>query len=205
MHQTLFTKIGAAVAIGLGLAALPASAAGLLGERYATLSYDPVFVNLDAYDNGDGFTAFYNQSWTETVDFGVGYSYQAYGDADGRDEVGDFSDQRIHLVATAFGEPEQNRVWARIGVGLGRVEHGDRDVTSLSWLALVGTEYLVGDKVVLHPYAGWSNVLNDGETTRFVYGVQTVFDATDKVGVSVRLEGDHHYNVVFSIGGLFRF
>ncbi|MBE2215525.1 MAG: hypothetical protein IAE82_16745 [Opitutaceae bacterium] len=205
MYRSLCSKLGATVAFGLCLAAAPASAAGLLGERYAALGYDYTFVESAAYDDGDGLTLVYNQPLCDTVDIGGSYTHVGYGDADGRDEVGDFSDQRFQLLVTAYEMPQLDRVWVRFGAGVGMVEHGDDDETNFCWSALIGSEYTLGEKTVLHPYLGWSDVLDDSETTTFHYGLQCVFAATEKVGVNLRLEGDHHYNVTLSVGVLARF
>jgi len=206
MHRRIFTNLGATVAIVLGLAAVPASAdAGLLGERYVSVGYDYAFIESAAYDDGDGLTLFYNHPMSDTIDLGGSYSLVQYGDADGRDEVGDFSDQRFQIHATAYGLSNIEPIWIRLGTGVGMVEHGDDDETNLVWSALIGTEYTLGESAVLHPYVGWSDVLDDGETTTFVYGLQTVVKVADKVGVNVRIEGDHHYNFTLSVGALVRF
>lgn len=205
MTRSITTNLISAVALGLGLWAAPASAAGLLGERYAALSYDHAFIESAAYDDGSGLTLLYNHPLCDSVDLGGSVNYVAYGDADGRDEVGDFSDQRFQVHATAFGLPELDRVWVRVGTGVGMVEHGDEDETNLCWSSLIGTEYTISDKAVIHPYVGWSDVLDDGETTTFVYGLQLAFNASEKFGVTCRLQGDHHYNVTLSLGALARF
>lgn len=205
MTRTLLPSLSAATALGLCLATLPASAKGLLGERYASLSYDHIFTQSDGYDNGEGTTVFYNQPLFDGVDIGGRYAYAAYGDADGRDELGDFSDQRLELMLTGYGDPERDRIWVRLGAGVGTVEHGDEDTTNFCWTALIGTEYALSDRAYLHPYAGWSDVINDSETTSFVYGLQLSFDVVDKAAVNLRVQGDHRYNVVLSLGGLVRF
>jgi hypothetical protein len=206
MSRNLFTKLGATAVLGLSLASAPLGAsAGLLGERYAALGYDYTFVESAAYDDGDGITLVYNQPWTDSVDIGGSYTSVGYGDADGRDEVGDFSDQRLQLLVTGYELPSLDRIWVRAGAGVGMVEHGDEDETNFCWSASIGTEYTMSDKAVFQPYLGWSDVLDDGETTTFHYGMQVVFNASDKIGVNCRLEGDHHYNITFSLGVLARF
>lgn len=206
MSRSLFTKLGATAALGLTFAAAPLFAsAGLLGERYAALGYDYAIVESAAYDDGDGISLFYNQPLTDTVDIGGSYTTVGYGDADGRDEVGDFSDQRLQLLVTGYELPSLDRIWVRIGAGVGMVEHGDVDDTNFCWSAMLGTEYTISDKAVFHPYLGWSDVLDDGETTTFHYGMQVVINASEKIGVNCRIEGDHHYNFTLSLGVLARF
>jgi len=206
MHRRIFTNLGATVAMALGLATVPAVAdAGLLGERYVAVGYDYAFIESAAYDDGDGLTLFYNHPLSDTIDLGGSYHYVAYGDADGRDEVGDFSDSRVQLHATAYGLSNIEPIWVRLGAGIGAVEHGDDDETNFAWSALIGTEYTLGESAVLHPYLGWTDVLEDSEGTRFVYGVQTVVGVSDKIGLNVRLQGDHHYNFTLSLGALVRF
>lgn len=206
MYRSLFIKTGMSVALGLSLATASVYAsAGLLGERYAALSYDHAFVETAAYDDGAGITLLYNQPLTDSIDIGGSYTNVGYGDADGRDEVGDFSDQRLQLLVTGYELPSLDRIWVRVGAGLGMVEHGDDDDTNFCWSASLGTEYTISDKAVFQPYLGWSDVLSDGETTTFHYGMQVVVNASDKIGVNCRLEGDHHYNFTLSLGVLARF
>jgi hypothetical protein len=206
MYRSLFTKPGVTVALGLCLATASGYAsAGLLGEHYAALGYDYTFVETAAYDDGAGITLVYNQPWTDSVDIGGSYTNVGYGDADGRDEVGDFSDQRLQVLVTGYELPSMDRIWVRAGAGLGIVKHGGDDDTNFCWSALLGTEYTISDKAVFQPYVGWSDVLDDGETTTFHYGMQVVFNASDKIGVNCRLEGDHHYNLTLSFGVLARF
>jgi hypothetical protein len=206
MHRSVFTKLGATVALSLSLACAPLFAsAGLLGKRYAAVSYDHAFIETAAYDDGAGITLLYNQQLTDSIDIGGSYTNMGYGDADGRDEVGDFSDQRLQLLVTGYEQPSPDRLWVRVGAGLGRVEHGDEDETNFCWSLMLGTEYTLSDKAVLHPYFGWSDVLDDGETTTFHYGAQVVVEVSDKISVNCRLEGDHHYNVTLSLGVLARF
>lgn len=207
MHRSLFKNLGAALALGLGLTAAPASAAGLLGERYVAVGYDYLVTESAAYDNGAGVTVFYNHPFNDHIDFGGSYKYAAKDGA--RSDVEDFSDQRLQFVVTAFGLPDgipdADRLWVRLGAGLGMVDSGDDDSTGLSLQALLGTEYTLGEKGVLQPYVGWNSVIDDGETGSFVYGVQLVFDVAEKFAVNFRAEGDQRYNVALSIGGLFRF
>lgn len=203
MHHVLLHRLGIAAAFGLCVASVPASAAGLLGERYVSASYDHTFTESSSYGDGSGLTVFYNHPLCENVDLGGRYSYRAW-DAK-TDWASDFSDQRLEAVATAFGPPELDRIWVQVGAGLGMVEHGDDDTTNFAWSALFGTEYGLGATGVLQPYAGWNDVLNDGDTTTFVYGVKLIFSAGEKIGVQVKVEGDHHYNATLSLGVVGRF
>ncbi len=205
MKRNLLTSLGATVAFGLAMVATPVSAAGLLGERYAAVGYDHVMVESAAYDDGDGLTLVYNQPLFDGVDIGGSLTTVGYGDADGRDEVGDFSDQRFQFLITGYEVPELNSIWVRFGAGVGMVEHGDDDETNFCWSALIGTEHTVGEKAALQPYLGWSDVLDDSETTTFHYGLRGVFCVTEKVGITVRIEGDHRYNFTLSLGALMRF
>jgi len=209
MQRSLFKNLGAALALGLGLTAAPASAAGLLGERYVAVGYDHAIVESAAYEDGGGMTLVYNHPLSDKVDLGGSYTFLSYDGANGRDEVGDFTDQRLQFFMTAYGLPDGipdfDRIWVRVGAGFGNVEHGDRDTTNLSWLGMIGTEYPMGERSVLQPYVGWSDVINDGESVTFVYGLQAVFDVAEKVGVSLRVQGDQRYNITLSLGGLFRF
>jgi hypothetical protein len=184
---------------------LPAAAAGLLGERWLDVSCSHLFTETARYDNGWGAALVYNQPLSDRVDLGGTYQYAAFDAASGRPEVGDFSDQRLYLHATGHMASERERIWVRVGAGAGRVEHGGSTRTGLAWLVTVGTEYPLGAKRVLTPYAGWSDVLDDGETTDFVYGALLVFDVSDTMGIGVRLEGDHHYNFALSLGVVGRF
>ncbi len=204
MHRSLLKLSCAAAVIGVFLAATPtATAAGLLGKRYASVSYDYTMVESAAYDDGDGVSLFYNHPLLETVDLGLDYQFRSKNGA--RDDVGDFSEQRLQVVATGFLTGEPDNIFARVGLGVGSVEHGEQDVISLAWSGVIGTEYALSDNSVLQGYAGWNDVTNDGETIDFIYGVLATFDAGDSFSVTARVEGDAHYNFTFSIGGLVRF
>ena len=204
MHQNLYKCLGALVAGGL-LCALPASGEGLLGERYLSLSYDSFWGETAAYDDGSGFTLTYNQPYSDVVDIGGSFEYLAYGDADGRDELGDFSDQRLLVTATAYEIPQLNRIWVRFGLGLGMVEHGDDDDTNVAWAVTAGTEYAFGETVVLYPYLEMNDVWDDGEDTTIAYGVQALVNAGEKFGATLGIEGDQKLNWTLSIGGVVRF
>lgn len=202
MHQELLKKLGAAAVFACCLAG-PATAASLLGERYAALEFNQVFTQSDAYDNGPGFGLSYNHPLCDGIDLGASFTSTSY---DGeRNDVTDFSDQRLQLMVTAFGLPELDRIWVRIGAGFGMVENNDNDDTDGCLLGMIGTEYTLGSRAVLQPYVGWSDVFYDDETTMFFYGLKAVVDVADNVGVSFRLEGDHEYNITLGIGAVARF
>ncbi len=202
MHQELLKNLGAAAVFACCLAG-PATAAGLLGERYAALEYNQIFTQSDRYENGPGFALTYNHPLREGIDLGASFTHSSY---DGeRNDVADFSDQRLQFMVTAFGLPELDRIWVRLGVGLGMVENDDNDDTDGCLLGMIGTEYTLGPRAVLQPYVGWSDVFYDDETTKFFYGAQVVMDVADTVGVNFKLEGDHEYNITLGIGVLMRF
>ena len=206
IHQIALTVLAA------GSLALPLSAAGLLGERYAEVSYDFVQTGSARYDNGAGMTLAYNQPYSENVDLGASFQFAMYDAANNRPEVGDFSEQRLQVFATAYMPPERDRLWLRLGVGLGEVERDysatetpDEEITDLSWLFRIGTEYAIGDKAAVTPYLGFEDILDDGETIDFVYGVHAFWDVAESIALSLRIEGNRDYNLGISLGCLARF
>lgn len=203
MYRSLSIKSASLAALGLFLAVAPAATAGLLGTRYVSVSYDHTLVESSAYDDGVGVSLFYNHPLFDQLDLGLDLRHTSR-DGD-RFDVGDFSSDRIQLVATAFQSEEKDNIFVRVGFGVGHVDRGDRDVTSFAWSGIIGTEYAFNEKALIQPYAGWSDVTNDGDTIDFIYGVLAVYSAADSFGLTARVEGDHRFNVTFSIGGLIRF
>lgn len=202
MHRSTLKPLAAVLVAALSFAS-SASAAGLLGQRHAALSYDHTFVETGAYDDGGGLSLFYNHPLLETVDLSFVYRYTSWDGA--RDDVGDFSEHRFLAHMTAFGGGERDVLFARVGVGVGHVESGSRDVTGLAWSGVAGTEYALNEKAVLQPYFGWNDVINDGRRPRFIYGLLVAWDASEGFGLTARIEGDSKYNVVLSVGALVRF
>jgi hypothetical protein len=203
MHRSLFHKSCAAAALALAFSATTATAAGLLGSRYVSASYDYTLSESASYKDGDGVSLFYNHPFADHVDLGLDFRARSVNGS--RNDVPDVEDQRLRLVATAYQSGGRDNIFVRLGVGFGSVERGSRDSTTLAWSAVIGTEYTFSESAVLQPYAGWNDVRNDGQTISFIYGALVAYDVTDAFSVTGQIEGDEHYNVTLSIGALVRF
>ena len=180
-----------------------ASATGLLGQRYSSLSYEHVFTQSDRWDDGDGFELQYNQPFAEKADLGLTIQHQKI--KAGRDDVLDVTRTRVMAYGVGFGVLDLDIPFARFDVGWGEEKTDAVSESGLAWAFTVGAQWEPSKTIAVTPYLSWTANSNHDVETTFEYGVITHFDVADQFGVLVKLEGDRHANITFGIGGAARF
>jgi hypothetical protein len=184
-----------------GTQALPA--AGLLGRRHVSVTYDHVNYEGAAWESGNGFTLLYNQPLREKIDFSL--SYTDYERPTNRTDRTDLFGRRVMLETTFIGHSKGCRTYARFGLGWAEEEYNFAKNDAIMHRLEAGAEFPVGDRTSLTPFLNWTDAFNDDVDGTLTYGVVAAVDAGNSLSLIGRLVGDDHFNVIISVGAAFRF
>lgn len=207
--NTRILKIVAAAA--LVAASIPgASAAGLVGQRYAAATFDWVFPDENAVDDGRGFTLALNQPLTQAIDLSLSYSYMDTGaDVDLGEGTGHVDASGQNLLFGGAYHLQAGTVKPFISVGAGWMRTnvaGETDNDAIYQIA-PGVEVPAGEKASLTLFAAWNDYFdNEPEDDGYWnFGAIAEFEINPKWSVLVRTTIDDDSNWGLSAGALVRF
>ena len=213
--NTRILKFLAAAAIAASTVSV-ASAAGLLGQRYAAGTFDWVLWDNDELpggdiDDGKGISLTLNQPLSSNVDLSVDYSYlDTGGSVDfGEGDIYDFdaSSQALTFNGTFYMPANGFKPFIKVGAGWAWSKiDGDTDNDAV-YQIVPGVEIPAGQKASLTLFAAWQDYFDneDGDDGAWDFGALAEFEVSAKWSVLVRGTVDDDSNYGLSAGALVRF
>jgi len=213
--NTRILKFVAIAALAAG--SVPAaSAAGLLGQRYAAATFDwALWDNGDVdggkIEDGHGITLALNQPLAENVDLALSYSYL---DAGGRVDLGegdvaefDISAQSLLFGGTFYMPVGTVKPFIAANLGWARTRAAGNTDNDAVYQIVPGVEIPAGDRASLTLFAAWNDyfdneVEDDGSLN---FGALAEFEVSSKWSVLARTSIDDDSNWGISVGALVRF
>jgi opacity protein-like surface antigen len=231
--NTRILKFVAAAAIVAGCSSV-ASAAGLLGQRYAGATLDWVLfdndlVNGAKIDDGRGFSLTLNQPLSSNVDFSVDYSFldsggrippgEGNGDygpeslsrpagfTDDGSYVFDAASQALTFNATFYMPAGNVKPFIKVGAGWAWTKIEGRSDNDAVYQIVPGVEIPAGDKASLTLFAAWQDYFDNEieDDGSWDFGAVAAFDVSAQWTVLARGSVDEDSNYGISAGALFRF
>ncbi len=203
--NTRILKFVAAAVLVTG--SLPvASAAGLLGERYAAATFDWVFPDDNDVDNGRGVTLTLNQPLTTSIDLALTYSYLDTGANFGFGNI-DISGQNLMFGGTYHMQAQGMKPFIGVSAGwLGTKVDGSTDNDTVFQI-VPGVEIPAGEKASLRLYAAYSDYFDNEPEDEGVwsFGAVADFDINETWGLLTEINLDEDSNWGLSFGALVRF
>ena len=208
--NTRIVKFIAAAAL-LASTAPVASATGLLGQRYASATFDWVFPDDNRVDDGRGVTLGLNLPLTTNIDLSLNYSYL---DSGADFEVGegetisvDASGQSLMFGGTFYMPAGNVKPFISAGLGWQGIKVDNETDNDMTYQIVPGVEIPAGDRATLTLYAAWSDYFDnepedDGVWT---FGALAEFEVSTQWSVLVRTTLDDDSNWGLSAGALVRF
>ena len=188
-----------------------ASAAGLLGQRYAGATFDWVFPDDDFVDDGRGLTLQLNQPLTQNIDLALSYSYLDTGASVDVGEGGtvsiDASAQNVLFGGNIYLQQGTMKPFIGLNLGwLGTKIDGSTD-NDMVYQIVPGVEIPAGDKATLTLYAAWNDYFDneDEDDGTWTFGALAEFEVSTQWSVLVRTSLDDDSNWGLSAGALVRF
>lgn len=188
-----------------------ASAAGLLGQRYAGATFDWVLPDNDMVDDGRGLTLVLNQPLSQNIDLSVSYSYLDTGaDVDfGEGGIGHFdaSSQNVMFGGTFYTQAGTMKPFISLSAGWLGTRIAGEDENDGVYSIAPGIEVPAGDKASLTLYASWNNTFDDDLEDNGVwdFGAIAEFELTSTWSALVKTNLDEDSNWGISAGALVRF
>ncbi|MBI2813769.1 MAG: hypothetical protein HYX71_05760 [Opitutae bacterium] len=215
MKQNILLKhLSISAAAVLGLAALaradtppsaPAPAAparsGLLGERYATLSYSYAHL-ADSPVNADSYRFAFNEPLNPGFDAVFAYDWS---------QTRLFAGSRLNVQSLTGGVRafSNNFAWGKpyVEAGLGYAWQrgfGGQD-RSILWGVAAGAELQVARAVTVTPFVEYADAPDLAGSGAWTYGVKANYWVDGQWAVTAGLDRDDDQNTSFTIGTNFRF
>jgi hypothetical protein len=199
-----------ALALGLGGAARAddsatftpvASSQGLLGQAYATLTYD--YVDLDGpRTHADSYTFSSNQPLASGLDGVLGYNFtQSGGGSSFRANQNTLSGAlRAFSTAYYWGKP-----YVEAGVGYTWVRASGTKDNSFVWEAAAGVELQVAPRTTVTPFVQYTEAPDLAGGNKWNYGAKANYWIDSQWAVTAGLARDNHQNTAFTVGTNFRY
>jgi hypothetical protein len=188
-----------------------ASAAGLLGQRSVSGTYDWLHLDEPGIKDGRGFTLALNQPLSTNIDLGVSYSYLDSGFyvpiGEGETTELDVSGQELMFGATYYAPVQAAKVYGRVSAGWFRTNvAGDGDNDGLYRLE-VGAEFAAGAKATLTPFITWENTFDEDldHNGVWTYGALAEFEVATQWSLLAKATFDEDSTWGLSAGFAFRF
>lgn len=203
--NTRILKLVASVALVASSVSV-ASAAGLLGQRYAAATYDWVLWDENAIDDGHGITLTLNQPLSSNIDLSVDYSYLDTGVST---EAGSFdmSGQTLAFNGTYYMPAGNMKPFIKAGAGWAWTKIAGETDNDMIYQIVPGIEIPAGEKASLTLFAAWQDYFdNEAEDDgTWDFGAIAEFAVSSQWSVLVRGSVDDDSNYGFSAGALLRF
>lgn len=193
----------AALVAGLAVA-LPATAtaAGQLGERYLSATFNWVDIDEAGLRNGKGSILEFNQPVSERFDMTASYSYLYTRLRTTRAKL---DGHELFLDGTYLFSQEGIKPYARAGIGWARA--GGAGLRTSDWLygAETGLEIPGGEKVSVTPHLRWVDGFRGRVDGTLEVGVRGEVALGEKTSLIGRVARDDDKDWTASVGMLFRF
>jgi opacity protein-like surface antigen len=231
--NTRTLKFVAAIAVVAGCSSV-ASAAGLLGQRYAGATFDWALFDNDLVDgvkidDGHGISLTLNQPLSSNVDLSIDYSYLDAGarippgEGEGGYEptsfsspagyledgtyVFDIASQVVSFNGTFYMPAGDLKPFISVGAGwLWTKADGSTDNDAIYQIA-PGVEIPAGDKASLTLFAAWQDYFDNEEEDdgSWNFGAIAEFEVSSKWSLIARGSVDEDSNYGLSAGAVVRF
>ncbi len=211
IHPLKFLLVATALTLGLAVHAddaLPAEKAapvagnvGLLGQVYATLTYN--YINLDATSvHADKYSLSVNQPLAFGLDGMLGYDYSQTGNIAG-------FRQRQHTLSGALRAFSTSYNWGKpyveAGIGYVSSRYAGNGDDSFLWEVASGVEFQVAPATTVTPYIQYLDTPGLPGGGKWNFGVKANHWVTSQAAVTVGIERDSDQNMMFTFGTNFRF
>lgn len=211
--NTRILKFVALAALAAG--SVPAaSAAGLLGQRYAAATFDWVLWDNVAdtkIDDGHGITLGLNQPLSQNVDLTLSYSYL---DAGARVDFGeggvaefDISSQSLLFGGTFYMPAGGVKPFIAVNAGWAGTKAAGSTDNDAVYQIVPGVEIPAGDKASLTLFAAWNDYFDneDEDDGAWNFGALAEFQVNSQWSLLAKTSVDDDSNWGISAGALVRF
>jgi len=194
------------VATGLIASAASGQSAGVIGKRHTSATYNHMWVESDAFDDADGFSAFTNLPLSSSTKFDLGLGYNRLEKSSARIGRPDITTEDFQVFGTLIGPTIESTPYLRVGLGWANWSASDGNETDGAIYSIsAGAEMFETANTVITPYLTWTDSFNGEIDGALTYGACFEWSPSESFGIVVRLEGDDHYDFSAGVGAVLRF
>lgn len=206
-RSSLFRLLAASALAAAGvLHGAESSRAGLLGARYAGVSYSYVDVADTGYDARNyGFE--YNHDLAANLDVRIELDYLRSEGLGGALFSGKhYSFKSATAGVRSFTDWQGAKLYAEAGVGgvWFRAPASIRE-DSFLWFAGVGAEFSVTERFAVTPYVRYQDPVDFQSGSTWNYGVRANYWCSERVALTAKLDRDDEETMTYQAGVTFRF